>query len=168
MGTPPVVIMGVSGCGKSSVAAGLADRFGGVYLDGDDFHTPSNRQQMAHGVPLNDVDRGPWLDAVGLAMHERAESGELVFMACSALKRSYRDRIRRAVPDAAFLELTAPRDQLELRLRNRHGHFMPPSLLDSQLQTLESLGSGERGAKLDVTGSPDVVLDRAAKLVEAL
>ena len=168
METPPVVLMGVSGCGKSSVAKGLADRLDGIYLDADDYHTPSNKQKMASGVPLNDTDRGPWLDRVALAIHEQAESGKRVFMACSALKRSYRDRIRRAVPDVAFLELTAPRDQLELRLRNRHGHFMPPSLLDSQLETLESLGSGERGTTLDVTGSPDAVLDRAEKLVQTL
>lgn len=165
---PPVVVMGVSGCGKSTVAAALAGRLGGVYLDGDDFHSASNVHKMHSGVPLSDEDRGPWLDAVGLAVHERAEAGEQVFMACSALKRAYRDRIRRAVPEVAFLLLTAPRDELERRLRRRHGHFMPPALLDSQLQTLQPLGSGERGATIDVSGGHGSVLDRSVAALRNL
>ncbi|WP_375399815.1 gluconokinase [uncultured Amnibacterium sp.] len=166
MGMPPVVVMGVSGCGKSTVAAALADRQGGVYLDADDFHPPSNVHKMQTGVPLTDEDRGPWLDNVALAVHQRAEAGEQVFMACSALKRVYRDRIRVAVPDVAFLLLTAPRAELERRLHQRHGHFMPPSLLDSQLQTLQPLSSGERGVTIDVSGAEDVVLDRSIAALE--
>ena len=168
MGMPPVIVMGVSGCGKSTVAAALADRLHGLYLDADDFHPASNVHKMQSGVPLTDEDRGPWLDRVGLAVHERAEAGETVFMACSALKRTYRDRIRRAVPDVAFLALVAPRDELERRLQNRHGHFMPPSLLDSQLQTLQPLSSAERGVTIDVTGAEGPVLDRAVGALQRL
>lgn len=168
MGMPPVVVMGVSGCGKSTVGVALADRLDGVYLDADDFHPASNVHKMASGVPLTDEDRGPWLDNVALAVHQHAEAGEQVFMACSALKRVYRDRIRLVVPDVAFLLLTAPRAELERRLQQRHGHFMPPDLLDSQLQTLQPLSSGERGVTIDVSGAEDAVLDRSIAALDGV
>jgi carbohydrate kinase (thermoresistant glucokinase family) len=117
-------------------------------------------------VPLTNEDRLPWLEAVGRVMRERGEPGRQVVMACSALRRMYRDRIRSEEPDAYFVHLVATREELERRLQNRHGHFMPASLLDSQLQTLEPLASGEFGATVNVHGTEAQVVDRVLEAVE--
>lgn len=166
MDLPPIVVMGVSGCGKSTVAKQLAEHVGGLYLDGDDFHPVSNVEKMRHSIPLTDEDRLPWLVTVGRVMRERREPGHPVVMACSALKRMYRERIRQAEPDAFFVHLVATREELERRMQHRLGHFMPASLLDSQLQTLEPLASGEYGATINVHGTPAQVVDRALEAVE--
>jgi gluconokinase len=163
---PPIVVMGVSGCGKSTVARDIAERVGGLYLDGDDFHPVSNVEKMRHGVPLTNEDRLPWLEAVGRVMRERREPGRPVIMACSALRRMYRDRIREQEPDAFFVCLVASRDELERRLQLRKGHFMPASLLDSQLATLEPVASGEYGAAINVHGTEQQVVDRVLEAVE--
>jgi carbohydrate kinase (thermoresistant glucokinase family) len=163
---PPIVVMGVSGCGKSTVAKQIADRVGGLYLDGDDYHPASNVEKMRHGIPLTNEDRLPWLLAVGRVMRDRGEPGGPVVMACSALRRMYRDRIREGEPDTFFVHLVATREELERRLQQRHGHFMPASLLDSQLATLEPLASGEYGASVNVHGTEDQVVDRVLDAVE--
>ena len=166
MDLPPIVVMGVSGCGKSTVARDLAERVGGLYLDGDDFHPVSNVEKQRHGTPLTTEDRLPWLETVGRVMRERRAPGHPVIMACSALRRMYRDRIRAEEPDAFFVCLVASREELERRMRLRTGHFMPASLLDSQLATLEPIASGEFGAAVDVHGTEQQVVERVLAAVE--
>jgi carbohydrate kinase (thermoresistant glucokinase family) len=165
MDLPPIVVMGVSGAGKSTVAAALAQRIGGVYVDADDLHPAANVHKMASGIPLTDEDRAPWLDAVGKALRSSV-GGRPVIVACSALKRKYRERIRAEAPRAFFVLLTGTRDELERRLRARKGHFMPASLLDSQLATLEPLASAERGATVNIHGDPAAVVSRVLAAVE--
>jgi len=128
-----VLVMGVSGSGKSSVGRALAARFGVPFLEGDDLHSADNRAKMAAGVPLDDADRAPWLAAIAAWM---AAHGDGV-VACSALKRAYRDRLRVAAPGLRIFALLPPEPVLAGRLDHRHGHFMPGSLLASQLATLE-------------------------------
>jgi len=141
-----LVVMGVSGCGKSTVGAALAGALGAVFVDGDALHPPSNIAKMAAGTPLNDHDRAPWLDLVGA---ELAKAGGRV-TACSALKRSYRDIIRAQEPSAVFVHLHGAVEVLQSRMQTRPGHFMPPALLQSQLATLEPLGQGEAGMVIDI------------------
>lgn len=156
-----VVIMGVTGCGKSTVARGVADAFGWHMKDGDDLHPASNVAKMSEGIPLTDEDRWPWLDSVGqwLAEHDGA------VIACSALKRAYRDRIRDLATGTVFVHLAAPQSVLTERVARRmeaEGHFAGPGLLDSQYATLEGLGFDEVGATLDVsTASPEEVIATA-------
>lgn len=156
--------MGVSAVGKSSVAADLAARLGVSAADADDLHPPSNVAKMAAGVSLDDDDRAPWLALVGAALSAR--EGGLV-MACSALKRSYRDRLRAACPDVVFVHLSGARGLLADRAARRTNHFMPPSLLDSQLRTLEPLEDDEPGVVLDVSASVDELVTAAARWVRA-
>lgn len=139
-----IVVMGPSGSGKSTVGAALADLIGAVFIDGDDLHPPANVAKMAAGIALDDADRTPWLRAVGAELHARPN----VVIACSALKRAYRDTIRAEAPDAFFAELEVGRAELAQRMVSRGEHFMPASLLDSQLQTLQSLEDDERGVRV--------------------
>lgn len=160
---PMIVVMGVSGSGKTTVGTRLADILGVEYADGDDFHPPANVAKMAAGTPLDDADRAPWLDALAAWMAGRSGKGAVV--TCSALKRIYRDRLRVSAPHAFFLHLDVPRQELERRMAGRGGHFMPPSLLDSQLATLERLAADERGDTLDATRPPeDLIRDAVAAL----
>jgi gluconokinase len=142
------VIMGVSGSGKSSVGEALSQAMGAPYLDGDDLHPAANIAKMSAGIPLDDDDRWPWLDKVGemLASH----AGEVI-VGCSALKRSYRDRIRTAAgSDVTFIHLTGPKELIAARMNHRAGHFMPSSLLDSQFRTLEPPGSDEKAMEISI------------------
>ncbi len=141
-----VVVMGVAGSGKTTVGRGLADALGVPFVDGDDLHPPANIAKMARGAPLDDDDRRPWLEAVGAWLAERPAG----VVACSALKRSYRDLLRTAAPGAVFLHLSADRDAIVERVADRPGHFMPASLVDSQFADLEPLGGDEAGATIDV------------------
>src|SRR5882757_6076505 len=125
-----IVVIGVSGSGKSTVGSALAERLGVDYVDGDTFHPPANIAKMSAGTPLTDDDRWPWLDAIGRWAHSRAGLGGVV--SSSALKRSYRDRLRAEAPGAVFVHLTGSRELIEDRMGHREGHFMPTSLLDSQ------------------------------------
>lgn len=135
-----VVIMGVSGCGKSSVGEGLAARLGVPYRDGDDLHPPQNVERMRAGVPLTDADRWPWLDRVADVLATEAP----VIVGCSALRRSYRARIRAgAGGPVRFVHLTGSREVILARMAARTGHYMPTSLLDSQFATLEPPGPEE-------------------------
>lgn len=145
---PLVVVMGVSGSGKSTVGAGLATRLGIAFTDADDLHPPANVAKMRAGTPLTDADRGPWLDTVGAELAGHSPTGLVV--ACSALRRVYRDRLRHHAPGTAFLHLAGDRDVLAGRTTGREGHFMPPALLDSQLATLEPLDADETGTTLDI------------------
>jgi carbohydrate kinase (thermoresistant glucokinase family) len=141
MSAPRIVVMGVSGSGKSTVGVALATRLGVPFVDGDDLHPDANKAKMAGGTPLEDADRWPWLALVGEAL---ALSSTGLVLACSALKRSYRDAIRAKAPDTRFAYLRVPRAELAERIVQRPGHFMPVSLLDSQLATLEEPTEDEK------------------------
>ena len=154
-----VVVMGVSGSGKSTVGRLLAGRLGVPYADADDLHPPANVAKMASGQPLDDADRAPWLDAVAGWIAGRGEHGGVV--GCSALARRYRDRLRRADPALFFLHLDGAPDLIAARLADRREHFMPPALLRSQLAALEPLAGDERGAVVRIDGDPRTVADRA-------
>lgn len=142
------VIMGVSGCGKSSVGAALGEKLGVAYVDGDDLHPASNIEKMSKGLPLNDEDRWPWLAKVGEAL--AANSGRAI-IGCSALKRVYRDKIRNAVAEPVlFIHLAGSREVIGARMGKREGHFMPGSLLDSQFATLEPPQNDELALTVDI------------------
>jgi gluconokinase len=152
----PIVVMGVSGSGKSTVAAVLAGRLGVPFEDADDLHPRENVEKMTRGVPLDDNDRWPWLELIGewLVAHE---SGGVI--ACSALKRRYRDQLRHHCHSVEFLHLEGGRDLIERRQASRPGHFMPASLLTSQFETLEPLAPDERGVVVSVAGSVDEIVE---------
>jgi carbohydrate kinase (thermoresistant glucokinase family) len=146
--------MGVSGSGKSTVGERLAAASGRVFIDGDDLHPLANKEKMAAGTPLTDDDRWPWLRRIG----ERLAVGDGVIVACSSLKRSYRDLLREYAPEAYFALLNGSRELLEARLAGRHHEYMPSTLLDSQLATLEPLGADERGGVFDVAQPVDGIV----------
>jgi gluconokinase len=158
-----IVVMGPSGAGKSTVGALLAARLGIEFADADDLHTPVNVAKMAGGTPLDDTDRAPWLDAVGDRL--AAAPGGLV-MACSALARRYRERIIARAHDAIFVELVVPQDELERRTRERV-HFMPTTLVGSQLQALEHLAEDEPGFAVDSGRALDEVVEEIARRAQA-
>jgi gluconokinase len=167
MRTPHVVVvMGVSGTGKTTIGTLLAARLGVPYAEGDDFHPQANIDKMSTGTPLDDADRWPWLDAIGAWAHGRAGLGGVV--SCSALKRSYRDRLRASAPGITFVHLTGDRKLIESRMAHRQGHFMPAALLDSQFATLQPLGADEAGIAVDVSGSPEEITERAVKALNSL
>ena len=157
-----IVLMGVSGCGKSTVGPVVASALGVPYLDGDALHPPANIQKMAQGISLVDADRIPWLTDV--AEHLAAGS-EGAVVGCSALTRRYRDIIRSRVPDAVFAHLHGSEDVLRARLGAREDHFMPASLLGSQLATLEPLGDDEAGAVFDIELPAAEIARRVVKWV---
>ncbi|MGW7419243.1 gluconokinase [Streptomyces sp. NPDC054813] len=167
MRTPHVVVvMGVAGTGKTTIGPLLAARLGVPYAEGDDFHPPANIAKMSAGHPLEDTDRWPWLDAIGGWAHGREGLGGVV--SSSALKRSYRDRLRAAAPGIVFVHLTGDRRLIEDRMSHRQGHFMPTALLDSQFATLEPLQADEPGVAVDVTGSPEEITARAMRALDAI
>jgi len=154
-----VVMMGVSGCGKSAVGTALAARLGVPYVDGDDLHPPANVALMAQGQPLTDADRRPWLDRVAQVLADDAP----VIVGCSALRRRYRDQIRAgAGGPVRFVHLTGPRALIAARMAARTGHYMPLSLLDSQFAALEPPGPDEAALTIDITDPPQVLALRIA------
>jgi gluconokinase len=160
----PVVVMGVSASGKTSVAAELAALLDAPMADADDLHPPANIAKMAAGIPLEDTDRWPWLKVVG----ERLAASDRPVMACSALKRAYRDRLRSAAPDCVFVHLVGTQELLAARARNRGGHFMPPALLQSQFDALEMLQPDEMGIELGVDAPVPQIGRRAKEWVDGL
>jgi gluconokinase len=156
----PVVVMGVSGSGKSTVGAALAQRLRAPFADADDFHPEANVAKMTAGHPLDDDDRRPWLEAIGAWLADHEQGG---VMTCSALKRAYRDQLRSHAPDTVFVHLHGERDVITRRQATRPGHFMPASLLDSQFATLEPLGADEVGFLLDVDQSVDEIVEQATR-----
>jgi gluconokinase len=168
-GPPRIVVMGPSGAGKSVVGAALAARLaerypGVVFIDSDDLHPAANVEKMRAGIPLDDADRRPWLTLVGEAL-AADDAGRVI--ACSALRRAYRDAIRAACPDAVFVELVVPADELGDRVGDRPGHFMPAALLASQLDTLEPLEDDERGIRIENTGPVSDVVTRVIAALDA-
>jgi len=132
-----VVVMGVSGSGKTAIGQPLAEQLGWEFLDGDDFHPPENVAKMSAGTPLTDADRGPWLDRLNKELREREERGKSAVLACSALKQAYRDRLARGLADWRLVFLHGSFDLLQRRIKERKHRYMPASLLQSQFATLE-------------------------------
>jgi gluconokinase len=153
--TTSIVVMGVSGSGKTSTAQEITRQLGWVYIEGDDLHPEANVAKMASGHPLDDEDRWPWLRRIAEVIGEHEAAGTNLILTCSALKRSYRDLLRAGHPSVWFAHVQVPREVLEQRLAARQGHYMPPSLLDSQLATLEPLGDDEPGAVIAGHGPLD-------------
>lgn len=164
---PPqvLVVMGVSGSGKTTIAVPLAERLGWVFMEGDDLHPPANVAKMHSGRPLDDDDRRPWLDAVAGWIDARLAAHEPGIITCSALKRSYRDRIIGARQGVRLIFLHADRALLAERLAHRTGHFMPPSLLDSQIATLQPPTEDEHAISVDLGPPPEVIVE---EIIEAL
>jgi gluconokinase len=153
-----IVVTGVSGSGKSTVGRALAARLGTAFLEGDEFHTPEAVAKMHQGHPLTDADRWPWLDRIGAALSRDARTGAVA--ACSALKRVYRARLVEAAQHPlVFVMLSAPRAELDARVNDRPGHFMPASLLKSQLALYEPLGRDERGTAIETSGAPEATVE---------
>lgn len=148
------VVMGVSGAGKSEIGARLAEALGVPFLEGDSFHPAENVAKMSAGVPLTDADRGGWLQTLRAEISAARGRGEGLVLSCSSLKRRYRDLLRDGDPGLRFAHLHGEREILEQRMRTRPGHYMPASLLDSQLRDLEPLQADEAGVRLDLTLSP--------------
>ena len=158
-----VVLMGVSGCGKSTLARALAERLGWQFVEGDDCHPPENIRKMSAGLALTDEDRQPFLRNVALAIQQYEPGG--VVASCSALKRQYRDSIRSICHSARFVLPVLPREDLFARLQSRAGHFMPASLVDSQLATLEMPENADDAIVIDGSLPTHGQLDRVMELL---
>jgi len=163
-----VVAMGVSGTGKSTVAAAVATELGLELVEGDDHHPDTNRKKMADGIPLTDADRLPWLRKLAALVERKQAEGTPTVLSCSALRRSYRDVLRAGAAEIFFLHLHADFDVLLERMGERKGHFMPASLLQSQFDTLEPLGPDESGTMIDVTPSVAEVTAKAVRAIRAM
>lgn len=157
-----VVVAGVSSSGKTTVGSALADRLGARFLDADDFHPEANVRKMANGIPLVDDDRWPWLDVLNSELRRAAAAGESVVLACSALKVEYRERLADGVAGLKFILLSGSKELLAERAAARTHRYMPPSLLDSQLATLEPLEPG-RGWEIDVSRPVPVIVEELAQ-----
>lgn len=154
---PRVVVMGVTGCGKTTAGAALAQRLRVPFADADDFHPEANVTKMAAGIPLDDDDRSPWLFRLATWLRDHEEIGAVI--GCSALKVKYRDILRSGAPELTFLHLHGDREVVAARVAGRPGHFMPASLVDSQYDTLEPLREGEAGVAIDFALPVDVIID---------
>jgi gluconokinase len=160
-----VIVMGVSGVGKTTVAQGIAQAMGWEYAEGDDFHSDANKAKMAAGHPLTDEDRWPWLRSIAAWIDAHAAEGRSSVVTCSALRRVYRDLLRDNRPEVRFCELMAPEELIADRLSKRQGHYMPASLLGSQLATLEPLQPDEPGVVVSVANTPEeIVVDALDQL----
>jgi gluconokinase len=166
-----VVVMGVAGSGKTTVAALLAGRLGASFAEGDDFHSPANVAKMAAGHPLEDEDRWPWLEGIRDWFAAELAAGRSAVVPCSALRRSYRDLLETAGGGTAgavqFVHLTGTYELLRARIQGRAGHFMKPEMLDSQLATLEPLQDDEPGFAVDVAPRPDQIVDEILRGLDA-
>lgn len=155
-----IVVMGVSGSGKSTLAKGISALLGWEFAEGDAFHSEANVAKMRRGEALTDDDRWPWLEAIGDWISGKEQAGESAVVTCSALRRAYRDLLRRGRPHVRFLHVQAPSEIIQGRMQHRSGHYMPPSLLPSQLATLEPLEPDEPGVCVTNEGTAAEVLDR--------
>jgi gluconokinase/shikimate kinase len=158
-----LVFMGVSGCGKSTVAALLSGRLGWPFEEGDSLHPQANIDKMSAGHPLTDDDRWPWLEKVAEWIEARLDAGENALITCSALKRSYRDMLNRRGTGVQFVYLAGAKETISTRLASRQGHFMPPDLLDSQFADLEEPTPDEPALRIDVGPAPAVIADEVVK-----
>lgn len=154
-----IVVMGVSGAGKTTIAEALAERLGYTCRDADEFHPPSNIAKMSAGTPLTDDDRWPWLRAIAAAIDEAGKTGKPMVVTCSALKHAYRDVLLHGRDDVVFAYLKGSRELIAARLKQRKGHFMPPALLDSQFATLEEPRPDEPVITLDIDHPVNEIVD---------
>ncbi|CAB3767583.1 gluconate kinase [Burkholderia puraquae] len=154
-----LIAMGVSGAGKSRIGEMLAERLSCSYTDGDAFHSAANKEKMHHGIPLTDDDRWPWLRTIRAAIEEKQRAGETAVFTCSSLKRSYRDVLRGTDTDVRFVYLKGSFEVLHERLKSRTGHFFDPSLLKSQLDTLEEPGPDE-AIEVSIELTPEQIVDQ--------
>ncbi|WIM98305.1 gluconokinase [Actinoplanes oblitus] len=152
----PIVVMGVAGCGKSTIGKALAERLGVPYAEADEFHTAANVAKMHSGMPLTDEDRAPWLASIAASIKD----GGLV-VSCSALKRAYREILRGGHPEAFFVHLVLTPETAAARVSGRPGHFMPTTLVASQFAILEPLGPDENGVGIDATRPVDTIVEKA-------
>lgn len=162
---PPIVVMGVQGSGKSTIGAMLGARLGFRFIDGDALHSAGNIAKMAAGIPLTDEDRLPWLAEVARTLVDGRDEG--IVVVCSALKRSYRDILRAAVPDLFVVDPIGPIELIAARIRIRHHEYMPTELLQSQFDTLEPLEADERGIRVDINRSRQGIIDDVVRGLEA-
>ena len=153
-----IVVMGVSGAGKTTVGQKLAAALGAEFVEGDRFHPPANVEKMQSGVALEDADRGPWLAAMAREIERWCTDGRPVVLACSALKRRYRDQLRRGRPEVRLIHLAGTEATIRARLERRAGHYMPASLLASQLAALEAPAPAEGALTVHVAGPPDAIV----------
>jgi len=160
-----IIVMGVSGSGKTTISQALAARTGFAEADGDDYHPAANVEKMKAGIPLTDDDRWPWLSAIASAIDRYADDNMPVIIACSALKRSYRDVLVHGRNDVRIVYLKGSADLIAQRLKQRSGHFMPPQLLDSQISTLEPPQPGEHMLTVDIDAPVECIVD---KIIAAL
>ena len=160
------VVMGVSGSGKTTVARGVAERKGWRLVEGDTFHPPANVAKMHAGIPLTDEDRGPWLRAIAQEIDAMRSHGEQAVVACSALKHAYRDILLAGRDDVVLVYLQGSKELIAARLAERRGHFMPPSLLDSQFATLEEPADAEHPIIVSVAASPEAIIDEVVRKLE--
>ena len=160
-----VIVMGVSGSGKTTVAELIAKRLGWPFMEGDRLHPEANVEKMRQGIPLTDADRAPWLDRIGEELKLWAAEGRSGVLTCSALKRAYRDRIRSARPDVRFVYIKGSEALIQSRVAARHHEYMPASLLRSQFEALEEPAADEQAVIVDATLSPE---EEAAAAIAAL
>ncbi len=161
-----LVVMGVAGSGKTTVARLLAQRLGWAYQEGDDLHSPENVAKMRAGTPLTDEDRDPWLHAIAAVIDGWLAAGTPGVVTCSALKRRYRDTLREATARVRFVQLDIDQSLVADRLAERRGHYMPPSLLDSQFAAFEPLEEDEDGVHVSVDKTPDAVAAEALRRLD--
>ena len=162
------IIMGICGCGKTTVAEAMQQQLHCPFAEGDDFHTQANRDKMGAGIPLNDDDRRPWLERLRDWMSEQAQHGvRHTIVTCSALKHSYRDILRQAQGEVHFVHLSPPIEANRERMESRQGHYMKASMIQSQLDTLQPLAADEQGVVITSAGAPDEVMVEVMRYVNA-
>jgi len=162
-----IVVMGVSGSGKSTIGQALAGELGVPFVEGDELHPPRNVALMAAGTPLTDDDRSDWLQSLADTLAQAAAQGQGVVISCSALKRSYRERLRAGAPDLRWIYLHGSPALLAERLHARADHYMPPSLLQSQLDTLEPPAADEGAIEIDIALPPPAIVAAVRRRLEA-
>lgn len=161
-----IIVMGVSGSGKSTTGEALASAMGWPFIEGDSFHPKANVEKMHAGIPLDDTDRQPWLETLAAEIARNEAKGQSSVLGCSSLKRRYRDILRSGAPRVRFLHVHGTKEVLAERLANRQGHFFPPELLNSQLAALEPLQADEDGVVIDMTLSPSRQTEEALRLLK--
>ncbi|MCR8669817.1 gluconokinase [Agrococcus sp. HG114] len=162
---PSMVIMGVQGSGKTTIGQALADRLNIRFIDGDDLHPVANKEKMRAGTPLTDEDRVPWLKTIGETIAAGRAEGRITIVACSALKRWYRELLRSSEPDLVFVHLVGEKGLIADRLAHRDHEYMPTTLLDSQVDTLEPLAEWEHGIAISIDQTPAAIVDEVTRIL---